>query len=318
MEALAAHDLKELPRSMDELEAGEVAIEFDDEEPQEVLAWAIERWQPRLAICTSFQAEGMALFDMAWRIDPQVRLFTVDTGRLPQETYDVIERFASATGSGRDLHARRAVLERMTTHGPNLFHRAVNPPALLPGAQGAAAPARADELRRLGDRAAPRPVGEPRQHPQDRDRSRPRRRSRRSTRWPTGPPTRSGTTTAPTTCPTPALRPGLHDRLRAVHAPGRRRRGPASRPLVVGDERAQGVRHPLPARDRRLRARAGGAARRPSGIRDEWRGLKRRHRSKSHRARQRGDCARRLNGSARKRPQADPGSESEERARGAS
>ena len=33
----------------------------------------------------------MALLDMAWRIDPQVRVFTVDTGRLPQETYEMIE-----------------------------------------------------------------------------------------------------------------------------------------------------------------------------------------------------------------------------------
>ncbi len=33
-------------------------------------------------------------------------------------------------------------------------------------------------------------------------------------------------------------------------------RGPARRPLVVGDERAEGVRHPLRDRDRRSRARA--------------------------------------------------------------
>ena len=29
---------------MDELEAGEAAVELDDKEPQEVLAWAIERF----------------------------------------------------------------------------------------------------------------------------------------------------------------------------------------------------------------------------------------------------------------------------------
>ena len=28
----------------------------------------------------------MAILDMAWRIDPNVRVFTVDTGRLPRET----------------------------------------------------------------------------------------------------------------------------------------------------------------------------------------------------------------------------------------
>ena len=50
---------------------------------------------------------------------------------------------------------------------------------------------------------------------------------------------------------------GLHvDRLRAVHAAGRRGRAGARRPLVVGDGRAQGVRHALRDRDGRLRARA--------------------------------------------------------------
>ena len=32
------------------------------------------------------------ILDMAWRINPKVRVFTVDTGRLPQETYDIMER----------------------------------------------------------------------------------------------------------------------------------------------------------------------------------------------------------------------------------
>ena len=54
-----------------------------------------------------------------------------------------------------------------------------------------------------------------------------------------------------------AVRAGLHvDRLRAVHAGDRARRAEPRRPLVVGDERAEGVRHPLRDRDGRLRARA--------------------------------------------------------------
>jgi phosphoadenosine phosphosulfate reductase len=68
---------------MDELEAGEAAVELDDKTPQEVLGWSIDRFGSRLAICSSFQAEGCALIDMAARIDPKVRVFTIDTGRLP-------------------------------------------------------------------------------------------------------------------------------------------------------------------------------------------------------------------------------------------
>ena len=74
---------------------------------------------------------------------------------------------------------------------------------------------------------------------------------------------RSGTTCANGRSVPLALRPGLHlDRLRAVHARDRAGRGEPRRPLVVGVERAEGVRHPLLDRERRPRARAARAARR--------------------------------------------------------
>ena len=55
------------------------------------------------------------------------------------------------------------------------------------------------------------------------------------------------------------------DRLRAVHPRDRPRRAEPRRPLVVGDERAQGVRDPLLGRERRARARAARAPRRTHG-----------------------------------------------------
>jgi phosphoadenosine phosphosulfate reductase len=112
---------------LDEFEAGQLANDFDFATPEEVLDWALARWHPRLAICTSFQAEGMALFDMAWRINPAVRLFTVDTGRLPQETYDMMEQVRERYGTTIEVHLPDTVrLGRMITRfGPNLFRRSV-------------------------------------------------------------------------------------------------------------------------------------------------------------------------------------------------
>jgi phosphoadenosine phosphosulfate reductase len=69
---------------LDDVEAGELAVDFDDQPPEAVLQWAIERYGSRVALCTSFQAEGMVLLDLAWRIDPKVRVFTIDTGRMHQ------------------------------------------------------------------------------------------------------------------------------------------------------------------------------------------------------------------------------------------
>ena len=56
---------------IDELEAGELSVEFEGQEPEELLEWALERFAPRIALSTAFQIDGVALIDMAYRIDPE-------------------------------------------------------------------------------------------------------------------------------------------------------------------------------------------------------------------------------------------------------
>jgi len=77
---------------IDELEAGELSVEFEGIEPQELLAWALDRFSPRIGLSTAFQIDGVALLDMAYEIDPTIKVFSVDTGRLPQETFELIEQ----------------------------------------------------------------------------------------------------------------------------------------------------------------------------------------------------------------------------------
>src|SRR6476659_2038018 len=112
---------------LDEFEAGQLAVEMDDATPQELIAWTLERWGSQVAICTSFQAVRMAILDMAWRIDPDVLLFTVDTGRLPQETYDVMETVRQRYGIEVEVYFPDAAqVESMVRRfGPNLFQRSV-------------------------------------------------------------------------------------------------------------------------------------------------------------------------------------------------
>lgn len=94
---------------------------------EEVLAWAIGTYGSSLAIGTSFQREGMVILDMAARISPRVRVFTLDTGRLPDETYKMIETVRERYGVSieivspdpEELHAM------VSQHGPNLFYRGV-------------------------------------------------------------------------------------------------------------------------------------------------------------------------------------------------
>ena len=94
---------------LDELEAGELSIQYEGEEPQALLEWAIGEFSPRLAISAAFQADDVALIDMAYKIDPNVRIFTVDTGRLPRETHELIEADRKSTR----LNSSHVSLSRM-------------------------------------------------------------------------------------------------------------------------------------------------------------------------------------------------------------
>ena len=117
----------EEPVVLDELEAGELAIEFDDQEPQAVIRWALEHFDQKVAICTSLQAEGLVIVDMAWRINPNVRVFTVDTGRLSQESYELMDRVREKYGINLEVHVPEAgqVEAMVRRHGVNLFYREV-------------------------------------------------------------------------------------------------------------------------------------------------------------------------------------------------
>lgn len=95
---------------------------------EELLAWAMERYGERFAVTTSFQAEGMVLVDMAARIGGRVRVVTLDTGRLPEETYEMMEAVRERYGIGVEVVSPEArEVERMVTrYGVNLFYRDAN------------------------------------------------------------------------------------------------------------------------------------------------------------------------------------------------
>jgi len=57
----------------------------------EVLSWAVETYGDAFAVSTSFQSEGMVIVDMVARLAKHPRILTLDTGRLPQETYQMIQ-----------------------------------------------------------------------------------------------------------------------------------------------------------------------------------------------------------------------------------
>jgi thioredoxin-dependent adenylylsulfate APS reductase len=70
----------------------------------------------------------MVVLDMAHKINPNVRVFTIDTGRLPQETYELIERVRERYQLPIVVYYPNAdeLNQMVTKHGINLFYRSVS------------------------------------------------------------------------------------------------------------------------------------------------------------------------------------------------
>jgi thioredoxin-dependent adenylylsulfate APS reductase len=96
--------------------------------PQEILTWGIKNFSPGIALSCSFGApEGLALIDMMQRIDSNSRVFVLDTGRLPQATYDLIDRVRERYELEVEVvfPDAAAVTAMVRQHGMNLFYESV-------------------------------------------------------------------------------------------------------------------------------------------------------------------------------------------------
>jgi phosphoadenosine phosphosulfate reductase len=101
--------------------------ELQEASAEEILKWALERFQPRIALASSFGAEDMVVLDMICKLDPEARVFTLDTLRLHAETYDLLQRSEKKYNLmvERMLPQSDAVEAMVREHGLNLFFDSV-------------------------------------------------------------------------------------------------------------------------------------------------------------------------------------------------
>ena len=69
----------------------ELATRYAEKSPQDILKLAFEHFGDDLWLSFS-GAEDVVLVDMAWKLNRNVRVFSLDTGRLHPETYRFIEQ----------------------------------------------------------------------------------------------------------------------------------------------------------------------------------------------------------------------------------
>ena len=76
-------------------------MHFDDFEAKtacEILQWAMSQYGLSAGLASSFGMEDMILIDMLTKLEGKVTIFTLDTGRLHEETYEIMERARSEYG----------------------------------------------------------------------------------------------------------------------------------------------------------------------------------------------------------------------------
>jgi phosphoadenosine phosphosulfate reductase len=93
-----------------------------------LLEWAFAKFSSKVALACSFQAEESVLIDMMSRLrGADFRIFTLDTGRLNQETYDCMDAIRARYGVSVEVYFPEAakVQDMVRVHGPNLFYNSV-------------------------------------------------------------------------------------------------------------------------------------------------------------------------------------------------
>lgn len=101
--------------------------ELENKSAEEVLRWAIGKFSPKIALANSLGAEDMVIVDLLAKIDPSVKIFTLDTGRLYQETYNLIDEIDKKYGIKVDAYFPNgnAVEKMVKENGINLFYNSV-------------------------------------------------------------------------------------------------------------------------------------------------------------------------------------------------
>lgn len=73
-------------------------IDFEASSAEELLRWSMEQYGLEAGLASSFGLEDMVLIDMIAKLDGPLTIFTLDTGRLHEETYEVMEQVRSKYG----------------------------------------------------------------------------------------------------------------------------------------------------------------------------------------------------------------------------
>lgn len=105
----------------------ELNKELENASPQDILKRVLAIFGQHIALSSSLGAEDQVLTDMLLKTDANARIFTLDTGRLFPETYDLIDRTSRKYKTKIEVFFpdHQKIQSMVNTKGINLFYESV-------------------------------------------------------------------------------------------------------------------------------------------------------------------------------------------------
>jgi phosphoadenosine phosphosulfate reductase len=112
---------------MDKFKFEELSQTLAGKSPDDVLKWFLAEFKNRIVLSSSLGLEDQVLTDMVVKIAPETRIFTLDTGRLFYETYELIEKTCLRYKIKMEVYSpdQKEVEQMVMQKGINLFYQSV-------------------------------------------------------------------------------------------------------------------------------------------------------------------------------------------------
>jgi phosphoadenosine phosphosulfate reductase len=98
-----------------------------DLKAEEIIKLAFDEFSEKVNFASSLGEEDQVITDMIAKVAPQIEVFTLDTGRLFQETYELISKVQKRYPMTFKIYYpdNEAVEDMVQSHGINLFYESV-------------------------------------------------------------------------------------------------------------------------------------------------------------------------------------------------
>jgi phosphoadenosine phosphosulfate reductase len=100
---------------------------YEDKPAEALVEWAAVNFGSSAGLASSFGVEDMVLMDMICKTEPRITIFTLDTGRLPEETYRVMDEARFKYNAKIEVYFpdSKRIEDMVGQHGMNLFYDSV-------------------------------------------------------------------------------------------------------------------------------------------------------------------------------------------------